>query len=55
MLASSSSATLTGCIIPIVLDKLKIDPATASGPLITTLNDFIAVTVYYGIAILMLI
>ena len=55
MLASSSSATLTGCIIPIVLDKLNVDPATASGPLITTLNDFIAVTVYYGIAILMLL
>ncbi|MBR3864607.1 MAG: magnesium transporter [Clostridia bacterium] len=55
MLASSTTSTLTGCIIPITLDKLKIDPATASGPLITTLNDFIAITVYYGIALLILL
>lgn len=55
MLVSSSTATLTGCLIPITLDKLNVDPAAASGPLITTLNDFIAVTVYYGIALLMLL
>ena len=31
--------TLAGTIIPIILYRLKIDPAIASGPLITTLND----------------
>ena len=30
--------------------KLKIDPAVASGPFITTINDVIAVVIYYGLA-----
>lgn len=29
---------------------LGIDPAVASGPLITTINDLVAVTAYYGLA-----
>ena len=35
--------------------KLKVDPAVASGPLITTINDLVAVVTYYGLAWLMLI
>jgi magnesium transporter len=38
--------------IPVVLDKLIIDPAVASGPIISTLNDLFAHLVYYGIATL---
>ena len=30
--------------------KLKVDPAVASGPLITTINDLVAVVTYYGLA-----
>lgn len=40
----------TGTIIPIIFKKIKIDPAVASGPLITTINDLVAVVVYYGMA-----
>ena len=35
--------------------KIKIDPAVASGPLITTINDLVAVVTYYGIVWVMLI
>ncbi|MFD2703076.1 magnesium transporter [Paenibacillus shunpengii] len=44
--------TMAGTIIPILLHKLKIDPAVASGPLITTLNDLFSLTVYFGTATL---
>lgn len=42
--------TLAGTIIPICLYRLKIDPAVASGPLITTLNDIFSLIIYFGIA-----
>ena len=40
----------TGAAIPVCLYRLKIDPAVASGPLITTINDLVAVISYYGLA-----
>ena len=43
-------SSLSGTVIPICFQKLKIDPAVASGPLITTLNDLVAVVSYYGLA-----
>ena len=44
-----------GSLVPIVLNKLKIDPAVASGPFITTLNDMLGVIIYYSLAYLILI
>ena len=41
---------LTGAAIPICLYRMGIDPAVASGPLITTVNDLMAVLSYYGLA-----
>ncbi len=46
---------LTGALIPITLHSMKIDPAVASGPLITTVNDLVAVISYYGLAWVLLI
>ncbi len=43
-------ATLAGTVIPLLMDKLKIDPAVASGPFITTVNDLIGLTIYFSIA-----
>lgn len=40
----------TGATIPICLYRFGIDPAVASGPLITTINDLVAVISYYGLA-----
>ena len=42
--------TLSGTIIPLILYRLKIDPAVASGPLITTLNDIFSLITYFTIA-----
>lgn len=42
--------TLSGTIIPLILYRFKIDPAVASGPLITTLNDIFSLFIYFGIA-----
>ena len=39
----------------ILFKRLGVDPAVASGPLITTVNDLVAVTAYYGLAWLLLI
>lgn len=50
MLASIIVANAAGTIIPVIFKKCKVDPAVASGPLITTLNDIIAVSIYYGLA-----
>lgn len=42
--------TLAGTIIPLILYRFNIDPAVASGPLITTLNDIFSLLTYFGIA-----
>jgi magnesium transporter len=42
--------TLAGTIIPLILFRLNIDPAVASGPLITTINDILSLLIYFGIA-----
>ena len=43
-------ATLAGSFIPILMHRLNIDPAVASGPFITTLNDITSILIYLGIA-----
>ncbi|MDQ0207851.1 magnesium transporter [Alkalicoccobacillus murimartini] len=42
--------TLAGTVIPLILHRIGIDPAVASGPLITTLNDIFSLLIYFGIA-----
>jgi magnesium transporter len=54
MLLSVLVAGITGAMIPLLLYRLHIDPAVASGPLITTVNDIVAVLSYYGLALLFL-
>lgn len=48
-------SSFVGTSIPIFFKKVKVDPAVASGPLITTINDLVAVVTYYGIVWVMLI
>ena len=47
-------AAMIGTIVPIFLNKNKIDPAIATGPFITTSNDILGVMVYFTIAKLIL-
>lgn len=55
LLISMVISSIVGTAIPISLKKMKIDPAVASGPLITTINDLVAVVSYYGLAWILLI
>lgn len=48
-------SSFVGTAIPIFFKKIKVDPAVASGPLITTVNDLVAVVAYYGIVWVLLI
>ncbi len=51
MLVSST----VGTVIPLFFKQIHIDPAAASGPLITTVNDLVAVVVYYGLCWVLLL
>lgn len=42
-------AALIGTFVPLLLDKYKIDPALATGPFITTLNDILGLFIYFMI------
>lgn len=48
-------SSLSGTIIPIFFQRIGVDPAVASGPLITTVNDLVAVISYYGLSWIILI
>lgn len=43
-------ATLAGSFIPLLMHKMGVDPAVASGPFITTLNDVTSILIYLGLA-----
>ncbi|MEN9336951.1 MAG: hypothetical protein RLZZ500_1938 [Bacteroidota bacterium] len=47
-------ASLIGTFIPLLLDKMGIDPALATGPFITTSNDICGILIYFSIARLIL-
>ncbi|MGS4177654.1 magnesium transporter [Staphylococcus pseudintermedius] len=42
--------TTIGSVIPLVINRLGIDPAVASGPFITTINDIVSMLIYFGLA-----
>lgn len=50
MAVSHMAAALIGAAVPLALNKLRIDPTVASGPLITTLSDALSLTIYLSIA-----
>lgn len=42
--------SLVGLLLPFLLKKLNLDPATASGPLVTSIADIMGVMIYFSIA-----
>jgi magnesium transporter len=42
-------AALFGTFVPLALEKYKIDPALATGPFITTVNDVLGLFIYFMI------
>ena len=55
LMLSMVISSMVGTMVPMFFHKIKVDPAVASGPLITTVNDLVAVVTYYGMAWLLLI
>lgn len=43
-------AAIFGTLVPLVLEKIKIDPALATGPFVTTSNDILGLSIYFLIA-----
>lgn len=52
ILATLIVATIAGAFIPLIMHRLKVDPAVASGPFITTINDILSILIYFGLATL---
>lgn len=50
LLATLSVSTVIGAVVPSIFDKVGIDPAVASGPFITTINDTCALVIYFSLA-----
>ena len=50
MFAAVLLSAMLGAVIPLLFRACGIDPAVASGPLITTLNDVVSLLIYFGIA-----
>ena len=55
LLVSILLSSICGTAVPLAFKKMNVDPAVASGPLITTINDLVAVVSYYGLAWILLI
>ena len=55
LLCAMTISNLIGTLFPLLLHKIHVDPAVASGPFITTVNDIIAVVIYYGLVYLFFI
>jgi magnesium transporter len=47
-------AACNGAVIPLVFERLGIDPAVAAGPLVTTSNDITGILIYFGFASLLI-
>jgi len=54
LLVTITAATLTGSLLPLLLRKLKLDPAIAAGPFLTTIVDITAIIIFFEIAKLLL-
>jgi magnesium transporter len=48
--SSMTVSAMMGTLVPLTLNRFKIDPASASGPLMTTMNDILALVIYFGVA-----
>jgi len=54
LFSAMTFAAVFGALVPLVLNRCRIDPAMASGPFVTITNDISALLIYFGVTILML-
>ena len=55
MFSAMTFAVVFGALVPFALDRFKVDPAVASGPFVTSSNDIIALLIYYGVSVTLLL
>jgi magnesium transporter len=53
LFSAMAFAAVFGAVVPVLLDRIKIDPAVASGPFVTSSNDIFALLIYYGVTFVM--
>jgi magnesium transporter len=49
LFSAMTFAAVFGALVPVLLNRMKIDPAVASGPFVTSSNDIFALLIYYGV------
>ena len=49
-----SLGSLNGSVVPLVFERLGVDPAVAAGPMVTTTSDMVGIMVYFGLSAAML-
>ena len=54
LVATLLASNLTGALMPIILKKIKLDPALTAGPFIATVIDAVGITIYFKIAVFLL-
>jgi magnesium transporter len=47
------ASTLVGVFSPLFFARIGVDPAIASGPIVTAINDFLSMSIYFLIALLL--
>ena len=53
LVTAMTVSSFVGSLVPVLFMKIHVDPAVASGPFITTINDITALLIYYGMAMLL--
>ncbi len=53
LFSAMAFAAVFGALVPVLLDRIKVDPAVASGPFVTSSNDIFALLIYYGVTFVM--
>ncbi len=53
LISAMTFAAVFGALVPVLLDRINIDPAVASGPFVTSSNDIFALLIYYGVTFAM--
>jgi len=54
LFSAMAFAAVFGALVPVLLNRMKIDPAVASGPFVTASNDIFALLIYYGVTLIMI-
>ena len=54
LFSAMAFAAVFGALVPVLLDRIKVDPAVASGPFVSASNDIFALLIYYGVTLLMI-